>query len=137
MFADESLCREFAQILNGSGKQENGTCSVSLHRTFGATVQGKKSTQVMPAGVSFESLDQRGNALNLAEVAVLQEEIPAFIQALSQYGLIISAVHNHWLFTKPLIMYVHVQSVEPPLDFARKMAYAFQFLSSAPVRGNE
>ncbi|SIT93012.1 DUF1259 domain-containing protein [Edaphobacillus lindanitolerans] len=133
MMMDDQLCRQFGQILNGQGKPEKGGCSVSLHRAFETTVQGKKSTRVMPADVSFESLDPHGHALNLAEVAVLQEEIPAFIQALSQYGLTISAVHNHWIFTKPLIMYVHIQSVEPPLDFARKIAYAFQFLSSAPI----
>lgn len=113
---------------------EKGVCTVSLNRTFKATVQGKPSTSVMPAGVLFESLDQNGMALNLAEIAVLQEEVPAFMQALTQQGLIISALHNHWLYTTPTIMYIHIQSIEPPLDFARKMAYSFSFLRY-PVSG--
>ena len=87
----------------------------------------------MPAGVLFESLDQNGNALNLAEIALLEQEIPAFMQAVVQQGLIVSALHNHWLFTDPTIMYIHIQSVEPPVDFAQKMAYAFTMLSSYPV----
>ncbi|KZE37806.1 methyltransferase [Bhargavaea cecembensis] len=129
MVDNDQLCKQFAQILNGQGKWEKGRCSVSLHRTLNTTVLGKKSTGLMTANVSFESLDETGRALNLAEIAVLQEEVPVFIQTLSQYGLIISALHNHWLFTNPLVMYVHIQSVEPPLDFARKLAYAFRFLS--------
>lgn len=131
----DAICKQFGEILNGKSALEKGVCKVSLHRAFKATVQGKPCTTVMPANVTFESLDQNGAALNLVEMAVLQEEIPAFMQSLTRQGLIVSALHNHWLYTNPLIMYVHIQSVEPPLDFARKMAYSFRFLSSYPVAG--
>lgn len=129
----DTLCHQFAQILNGKSKIEKGVCSVSLHRNMKVFVQGYLSTSVVPADVLFESLDQHGNALNLAEIAILEEEIPSFTQALVQQGLIVSALHNHWLYMKPQIMYIHIQSVEPPLQFARKMAHAFTALSSLPV----
>lgn len=129
----DTICKQFGEIMHGKSKVEKGVCKVSMHRAFRATVQGKPSTTVLPANVSFESLDQNGAALNLVEIVVLQEEIPAFVQSLTQQGLIVSALHNHWLFTNPLIMYVHIQSVEPPLNFAKKMAYSFRFLSSYPV----
>lgn len=128
-----SVCTQFATILRGKSSAKDGVCSVSFHRAFNATVQGKPSKTVEPAGVLFESLDQNGDALNLAEISILQEEIPTFMQAITQQGLIVSALHNHWLFTNPTIMYIHIQSVEPPLDFAEKMAYAFTLLSSYPV----
>ena len=89
------------------------------------TIQDRVSKSAVPAGITFESLDTQGNALNLAEVAVLQEELPVFVHALVKNGLIVSAIHNHWIFTNPSILYVHVQSVEPPLTFARKFAEAF------------
>ncbi|MFD2211851.1 DUF1259 domain-containing protein [Virgibacillus halophilus] len=129
----ESICEQFAQILKGKSNVEQGSCSVSLHRNFQVLVQGYQSSSVVPAGVLFESMDQSGNALNLAEIAVLQEEIPGFMYSLIQQGLIVSALHNHWIYTDPLIMYVHIQSVEPPLNFAKKMALAFSFLRSYPV----
>ena len=131
----DDLCKQFGDILKGKGKVDNGVCTVSFHRAFNATVQAKKSTTVTRADVFFESVDQNGIALNLVEIAVLQEEIPAFMQSLTQQGLIISALHNHWLYTNPLIMFMHIQSVEPPLNFARKMAHSFRFLSSYPVSG--
>ncbi|MDW0117679.1 DUF1259 domain-containing protein [Sporosarcina thermotolerans] len=133
MVQNSSICKQFGDILKGKSKTENGVCRVALHRTFKATVQGKASTSVLPVGVLFESLDHNGNALNLTEMAILQEEIPAFMHSLLNQGLIVSALHNHWLYTSPLIMYIHVQSVEPPLDFARKMEYSFRFLSSPPI----
>lgn len=133
----DSLCQEFAKTLHGKSKVSHGVCSVDLHRQFHVTVQGKQSKSVVPAGFAFESLDQHGNALNFGEIAVLQEEIPAFIHAIVQQGIIISALHNHWIFMEPTILYLHIQSVEPPLNFAKKVAYSFRFLQSYPVSTEE
>ncbi|TQR10930.1 DUF1259 domain-containing protein [Psychrobacillus soli] len=86
------------------------------------------SRSAIPAGITFESLNMQRNALNLGEVAVLQEELPSFVSALVRNILIVSAIHNHWIFTNPTILYVHFQSVEPPLTFARKFADSFSVL---------
>lgn len=131
---DHLLCNQFAQILNGKGKLGNGVCSVEMQRAFKVSVQGRQTSSVVPVGISFEALDHDGNALNLAEIAILEEEIPAFMQAVVQQGIIVSALHNHWLFTKPNILYIHLQSVEPPLNFANKIAYAFHALKSMPIK---
>ncbi|OJD85812.1 methyltransferase [Bacillus cereus] len=128
---------QFAAILKGKSKINQGGCSVSFHRNFKVLVQGKPSAYVVPVGVSFESFDQNGNALNLGEIAVLQEEIPAFMKSIVQQGIIVSALHNHWLYMNPLIMYIHIQSVEHPLHFARKLANSFLSLSSYPVTNIE
>lgn len=131
----KSVCNQFAQILHGEGKTENGACTVSFHRSFDVQIEGKDGSSVLGVGVTFQSLDGEGNALNTVEAAVLQDELPAFTYAATQQGIIVSAIHNHWLFTNPLIMYIHMQSVEPPLQFAQKMAYAFTQLNSLPVSG--
>ncbi|WP_129728957.1 DUF1259 domain-containing protein [Ectobacillus funiculus] len=130
------LCEQFAKILNGKSSINQGVCSVSLRRNIKVFVQGRPSTSVIPVGISFESLDQNGNALNFGEIAILQEEIPLFMQSIVQQGIIVSALHNHWLYMKPLIMYIHIQSVEPPLSFAKKLANSFSALSSYPVTDN-
>ncbi len=127
------LCEQFAKILNGKSNINQGVCSVSLRRDIKVFVQGRPSTSVIPVGISFESLDQNGNALNYGEIAILQEEIPLFMQSIVQQGIIVSALHNHWLYMKPLIMYIHIQSVEPPLSFATKLANSFSVLSSYPI----
>ncbi|MGE7184128.1 DUF1259 domain-containing protein [Peribacillus sp. NPDC006672] len=129
-----SLCEQFAKILNGKSDMNKGVCSVSLHRNIEVFVQGRPSSSVVPVGVLFESLDQNGLALNLAEIAILQEEVPGFMQSVVQQGLIVSALHNHWLYMEPSILYIHIQSVEPPLNFAKKLAHSFSTLNSYPVR---
>ncbi|WP_046954431.1 DUF1259 domain-containing protein [Bacillus cereus] len=130
------LCEQFAKILNGKSNLNQGVCSVSLRRNIKVFVQGRPSTSVIPVGISFESLDQSGNALNFGEIAILQEEIPLFMHSIVQQGIIVSALHNHWLYMKPLIMYIHIQSVEPPLSFAKKLANSFSVLSSYPIADN-
>ncbi len=131
------LCEQFAKIFNGKSNINQGVCSVSLRRNIKVFVQGRSSISVIPVGISFESLDQNGNALNFGEIAILQEEIPLFMQSIVQQGIIVSALHNHWLYMKPLIMYIHIQSVEPPLNFAKKLANSFSVLSSYPIADNE
>lgn len=123
-----TLCRQFGQILNGEAKVEQGVCSVSIKRNINVSVQGRPSRGIAMKEVMFESLDQHGIALNMAEIAILPEEIPLFTKRLADQGLIISALHNHWIFTKPNLLYIHFQSVEPPLTFARKTAATLSVL---------
>ncbi|WP_019241685.1 MULTISPECIES: DUF1259 domain-containing protein [Bacillus] len=122
------LCKQYAQIVNGKEEIQHGVCSIELKRNLHVTIQGRPSTSELHAGISFESLDNQGNALNLGEVVVLEDELPQFVKVLAKNNLIISAVHNHWLFTNPTILYVHFQSVEPPLSFAQKTADALGVL---------
>ena len=81
----KNLCHQYAQIVNGKPKMEQGVCSVEIGRNFHLTIQGRVSKSALPAGITFESLDDpEGNALNLAEVVVLQEELPPYLLMLSQ-----------------------------------------------------
>ncbi|NMD71192.1 DUF1259 domain-containing protein [Bacillus sp. DNRA2] len=128
-----SIGNQIGKIFHTKCKIKADTCSVELHRDFKVLVQGRPSQSVTPVGISFESLDQNGVALNLAEITLLQEEIPGFISAVVKQGLIVSALHNHWIFTNPTLFYLHLQSVEPPLDFAKKLSQAFRTLRNHPV----
>ena len=130
----KQLGDQFAQILNGKAKIKQNGCSVSLVRSINVLIQGRPSHSVLPVGISFESLDINGNALNLGEITLLEQEIPNFMRFVVEQGLIIGALHNHWIFTQPKLMYIHIQSVEPPLAFARKVANAFTTLTSLPIQ---
>ncbi|MEH7237717.1 DUF1259 domain-containing protein [Bacillus sp. JJ1562] len=123
-----TLCQQFGQILNQKPEVKNEVCSVSIKRNLHVTIQGRPSPGKIEAEISFASLDYEGNALNLGETVILEEEIPAFTKILIKNGIIVSAIHNHWLFTKPNILYIHFQSVEPPLHFAHKISEALKVL---------
>ena len=77
---------------------------------------------------SFESPDNQGRTLNLGETVILQEEINRFISILRENGILVTALHNHWLFDEPIIMYIHFESIDRTLNFARKVAEALEVL---------
>ncbi|MGE5561064.1 MAG: DUF1259 domain-containing protein [Chloroflexota bacterium] len=128
--AISTTCRRFAEILGGTPSVSNGVCVSTRLRTFTARILGRRSRSplVLPQLFSFESADSQGRTLNLGETVILQREINRFISVLRQQNIIVTALHNHWLFDTPRLMYIHFESVEPPLVFARKVAKALATL---------
>lgn len=126
----KSLCGNFARILGGSESIVNGVCLVQRFRDIPFEILGRRTNSplVNPQFFTFEDVDRQGNALNLGETVLLQEEVNPFLEELRERNIIVTALHNHWLFEEPRAMYMHFQSIEPPLDFARKVRKALRVL---------
>ncbi|WP_054949684.1 DUF1259 domain-containing protein [Numidum massiliense] len=126
----EQLCQQFARIVGGMPSVVNGTCLIQKFRNIDVTILGRRarSPLVLPTFFSFESIDRRGRALNLGETVILQREINPFISALRKRGILVTALHNHWLFDEPRLFYIHFESVENPIVFARKVDEALKVL---------
>lgn len=124
------LCQQFANILGGKVIESMSThCMVEVKRkNLKATISGKPIETFLGAEISYQSVDSTGRALNLAEAVVLQEELNRFLTILRRNGIDISAVHTHWIYDNPKLMYVHFQSIENPLNFARKVSEALKVL---------
>jgi len=119
MAITEALCRRLARILGGKAQHENNECSIMVKRNLHATILGKKYDTEHE--IVIQSL-KNGRSLNTGEITLLQREVQLFVRQATKLGLRVSAVHNHWLFDKPRLLYVHVESVENPIRFARKLA---------------
>ena len=123
------LCQEFADILEGTIlTSTDGLCAVSRERNIDVQIRDREthSPLVLAALFSFEDMDEEGRTLNLGETVILQGEINPFITALRERDITVTALHNHWLFEKPRLFYIHFLSIEEPLVFAQKVAEAFQ-----------
>lgn len=129
--AQLTVCQQFANILGGTVINQN-PCTVSRTRNLSVEILGRKTNSplALSALFSFESPDATGRTLNLGETVILQDEINPFISALRERGILITALHNHWLFEEPRLMYIHFESIDEPLAFARKVAEAFRLLKS-------
>lgn len=124
-------CSEFARILGAEILEStNDLCVVTFLRSIQAEILERptNSPLALAALFSFESADSQGRTLNLGETVILQEEINPFISILRSHGIGITALHNHWLFDCPRLMYIHFESIDFPLDFARKVADALKVL---------
>lgn len=88
----------------------------------------------IPQAFSFENIGADGRALCLGETVILSAEINPFISRLRRHGIIVTALHNHWLFTQPPLWYIHFEKNERPLDFARQTRDALNVLTTRIVR---
>ncbi|WAH37449.1 DUF1259 domain-containing protein [Alicyclobacillus dauci] len=125
------LCNQFARILGGEHEIDQGpVCFVSRNRQLRATILGRRTTSplVRYQLFSFESLDASGRALCLGETACTQRQADRLISNLRRNGIIVTALHNHWLFESPRLMYIHWESIDNPVAFARKTKRSIAFL---------
>lgn len=116
-----SNCQELANIIGGDVITSTPVCVVQRLRNLNATILGRRtrSPLALPFALSFEN-NRKGRTLNLGETVILQREINPFLSALRSRGIIVTALHNHWLFDEPRLMYVHWENVGDPFVFARE-----------------
>lgn len=125
------LCEEFASILGAKILQnDDGLCVVTFNRKLNVKILERKTNSplVLAALFSFESMDKNKKTLNLGETVILPEEVNRFITILRENDIIVTALHNHWLFEEPRLMYIHFESIDRPLDFAHKVQKALKVL---------
>jgi hypothetical protein len=130
------LCQEFAEILDSTPSVVNGVCLATRSRTnIHPVVLDRKARSFMfiPQAFSFENIDSEGKALCLGETVILQEEINPFMSKLRKHGIIVTALHNHWLFDSPRLMYMHFESIDEPISFAKKVRDAMEVLITDDV----
>jgi hypothetical protein len=127
-------CAELADIVGGTPACAEGVCLIqSLRADLDPTILGvrTRSPLVLPVFFSIEAPDNRGETLNLGEAVLRQDEVEPVMLVLRENGIIVSALHNHWLFEQPRLMYMHWQAVSPPEQFLRASRAA---LRAAGVR---
>ncbi|WP_308639840.1 DUF1259 domain-containing protein [Paenibacillus silvisoli] len=119
-----SLCDRFAAIIGGQSGFAGGKCVATINRSqIRATIMGKAFG--VTSSFSFESFHAgTGRALCLGRAAFLQKEVNPFLSAIRKQGIKVSSVHNEWLFDRPQLIYVNIESVDRPLLFAKKVRRA-------------
>ncbi|MCV4233762.1 DUF1259 domain-containing protein [Virgibacillus sp. LDC1] len=125
------LCAQFGRILGGESEIEEGpVCFVTRMTNLRESILGRRtrSPLVQMQMFSFESLDKSGRALCLGETAVHQNQVNRLISNLRKRGIKVTAVHNHWLKEQPRLMYMHWESIDNPVAFARKTKESIAFL---------
>lgn len=122
---DELICQKFARIIGGQEGFAGGKCVATINRNeIKAKILGKRFR--VTSSFSFESRDKTGQALCLGRVALLQSEVENFVALIIKQGIIVSSIHNEWLFDDPNLIYVNIETVDDPLVFAKKVRKALR-----------
>ncbi|MGM0836563.1 MAG: DUF1259 domain-containing protein [Bacillota bacterium] len=131
MSNDELVCKEFARIIGGQEGFAGGKCVATISRNeIHATILEKRFR--VTSSFSFESRNKKtGRALCLGRVALLQKEVESFVASIVKQGIIVSSIHNEWLFDDPNLIYVNIETVESPLFFAKKVRRALRAIDKS------
>lgn len=123
---NKKLCDRLAKIIGGTGMVTNGACVAQRLRKLNLSILGRrsKSPLTLPFAISVENPDSKGRTLNLGETVILEKEINPFVTELRKRGIKVTAIHNHWLFQGTCFKYIHWESIDNPVSFARKSAAA-------------
>jgi len=131
---NNQLCSKLARIIGGTGSVTNGACVVQTLRNLNVKILGRRSRSplTLPFALSVESKDSRGRTLNLGETVILEREINPFVSELRKRGIIVTAIHNHWLFQNIPFKYIHWESIDDPVSFVQKSAAAARAVGILP-----
>ncbi|RIW38486.1 DUF1259 domain-containing protein [Bacillus salacetis] len=124
----EVVADKLKELLGAEGEAQEEMVALEIPRDIAVMVQGRPFKSETAMEIHFEGFQEDGTALNHAEIVLLPEEVPDLTIALGKNDIPITALHNHWLFAEPAIKYLHVQTVEKPEAFAKRLAEAFKVL---------
>lgn len=117
----QSRCTALARIVNGTPAVVNGGCLIQTLRSYlKPHILGRRfrSPLVLPVFFSIEKRNGNNNGdLNLGEAVLRQREVNTVMGVLRRHGIIVTALHNHWLFETPRLMYMHWESAMNPVRF--------------------
>lgn len=126
-------CAELAEMMDGTPAFMDGVCLIQLLRAdLSPSILGARTRSPLVLPVFFSVEEQgRDKALNLGESVLRQEEVNTVMAVLRENGIIVTALHNHWLFEEPRLMYMHWEAQMEPEEFLRASRSA---LRAAKIR---
>jgi len=72
--------------------------------------------------VSFKKTVDGKSAMVMGDTVLLQEEVNPLISAAQANGLEIGAIHNHFFYEEPRIVYMHIHGMGTVTDLAKRYA---------------
>jgi hypothetical protein len=123
--------QQIEEILGGMGMISGPVLTVDVEReeTFRELGVELKPAMQVESMFNFQSLGN-GQAAMVAELVVLPEEADAAGRTLRSYGIYVTALHNHELFIKPTIYYLHAFGTADPLALAKAARAALNHTKS-------
>ncbi len=98
------------EILQARGQMQEGAWVVRFPRNdLNVTING----EAMPAAlgfvpwVAFKDMGKKKTMI-MGDLVLLEEEVNPVISVLQEHGLKITALHNHFFYEQPRIMFMHV-----------------------------
>src|SRR5213596_2383168 len=130
---------EYQQVLTALGKQGDykaNVLKVNIPRNdLSVTVANVKTpTPFGFGGWVAMTKGTGGMDVMMGDLVLTQDEVNPVMSALLDNGLDVTALHNHFLWDEPRVMYMHVHGHGKPMDLARKVKPAVDLIGKGTNR---
>src|SRR3954469_3529906 len=129
----------YKQVLDTLGKQGDykaNVLKVNIPRSdLSVTVANVKTpTPFGFGGWVAMTKGTGGMDVMMGDLVVTQDEVSPVMSALLDNGLDVTALHNHFLWDKPRVMYMHVHGHGKAADLARRVKPAIDLIAKNASR---
>src|SRR5260221_4708477 len=124
---------EYQQVLTALGKQGDykaNVLKVNIPRNdVSVTVAGVKTPTLFGFGGWIAMTKGTGGTdVMMGDLVLTADEVNPVMSALLDNGLDVTALHNHFLWDEPRMLYMHVHGHGKPADLARKVKPALDLI---------
>lgn len=121
--------KEALTFLGKSGDFKDSVLKVNIPRND-VTVTVANVATPTPFGFGGWIAMTKGSGMDvmMGDLVLLQDEVNPVMSALLDNGIEVTALHNHFFWDEPRMVYMHVHGHGEPMDLARKMKPALDLI---------
>jgi hypothetical protein len=117
--------QEAAKILGVTGEMQDGAWVVRFPRSkLRVLINGEPVPTAMGFGSWAAFKDMGDKTMVMGDLALLESEVNLVISTLEASGLQVSALHNHFLWDEPRMMFLHIYGLGSPAALALGLSQA-------------
>ena len=121
--------KEVLSFLAKSGDFKDNVLKVNIPRNdVTVTVAGVSTPTPFGFGGWIALTKGSGMDVMMGDLVLLQDEVNPVMSALLENGLEVTALHNHFFWDEPRMVYMHVHGHGAPMDIARKVKPALDLI---------
>jgi biotin operon repressor len=116
---------EAAKILGFSGQMEEGAFVVRFGRSdIKVSIDGEPVPTAFGFGSWTAWKDMGKDAIVMGDLVLLEKEVNPVISALQEAGIQVTALHNHFFYEQPRVMFIHIGGMGDPARLAQSIRNA-------------
>ena len=119
--------------LGRTGDYKANVLKVNIPRNdLSVTVAGVKTPTPFGFGGWLALTKGQGMDVMMGDLVLTQDQVNPVMSALLENGLEVTALHNHFFWDEPRVVYMHIHGHGAPMELARKVKPALDLVVPAP-----
>lgn len=124
----EQLAGKVGTLMEAETELQGGRCIIKKKRSLEIRASQSCFICTLDMDISFRHVKEDGTALNRAEIYLLPEEFPAFIEKLRNYPIPLPTNYSQRTASNPNLICIRMESKEPPEHFAKRLLATLEVL---------